>query len=299
MPELHLPPLTPKGGEVINVLVVYRTALLKDDACVLQVAVLLVELCKGGPERVRLADRLFCQPKQKVRRRTAAGGKAQPGCTTCTRTRLFSVHCLDCLGVGQDLLRRLPAKQLHALVPLVHVVRVLPQHHAAEQLRAPLREPLEAFQPARHKRGSVGSVTGLPLGLVVGWVSQGRGGNGLEAERLEGEPEVEVLPVILEQKVEAVVLGVGSLVLLCLRLVLHLGRDERLLKLSQGVKDHGEVTDGNDRRHPFLVDVPRLLEEAPADVVVRQGAPEPPDLSRPPHGFQGTRIPTLHRERER
>ena len=65
VPELHLSPLTPKGGEVVNVLVVHRTALLKDDARILQVAVLLVELCKGSPERVRLADRLFCQPKRR------------------------------------------------------------------------------------------------------------------------------------------------------------------------------------------------------------------------------------------
>ena len=246
-----------------------------------------------------------------MRRRSAADRKTPQGCTEGRGTYLFSVHSLDCLSVGQDLLRRLPAKELHALVPLVHVVRVLPQHHAAEQLRAPLREPLEAFQPARHKRGSRESVKGLFRGLEVGSAMGkaggkeggrewgGGGGGGGAAERLETEPEVEVLPVIFEQKVEAVVLGVGSLVLLGLRLVLHLGRDKRLLKLGQGVKDHGKVADSNDGRHPFLVDVPRLLKEPPADVVVRQRAPETPDLSKPTQDFQGNGSLTLRRERAR
>jgi hypothetical protein len=45
-----------------------------------------------------------------------------------------------------------PAKELHALVPLVHVVWVLPQHHTAQQLGPPLGQPLKPSQPAEGSR---------------------------------------------------------------------------------------------------------------------------------------------------
>ena len=44
----------------------------------------------------------------------------------------------------------LPAEELHALVPLVHVVRVLPQHDAAEQDGPPLHQVLQPRQPGPH-----------------------------------------------------------------------------------------------------------------------------------------------------
>ncbi len=62
---------------------------------------------------------------------------------------LFNVHSGDSLCVGEDLLVRLPIEQLDTLVPLVHIVWVLPQHHAAEKDGPPLHEMLQPRQPAQ------------------------------------------------------------------------------------------------------------------------------------------------------
>mmetsp|Transcript_8812 Transcript_8812/g.18856 ORF Transcript_8812/g.18856 Transcript_8812/m.18856 type:complete len:284 (-) Transcript_8812:727-1578(-) len=112
--QLHLHPLAPHLGQVVHVLVSHLARLVKDYARVGQVAVALIELGKCAPQRVRLAN------------------------------RLLNVHRLDGLGVREDLLGGLPLKQLDALVPLGHIVRVLPQHHTAQQLRAPRHQPLQA-----------------------------------------------------------------------------------------------------------------------------------------------------------
>ena len=51
------------------------------------------------------------------------------------------------LRVGKDLLGRVPLKQLDPLVPLGHVVGVLPEHDAVEQLRTAGDEELQALEP--------------------------------------------------------------------------------------------------------------------------------------------------------
>jgi len=61
---------------------------------------------------------------------------------------LFRVHHVDGTGVLFDLARRLPVKQLDPLVPLVHVVGVLPQHDAAQQLWPPLNQEVQPGKPA-------------------------------------------------------------------------------------------------------------------------------------------------------
>lgn len=45
--------------------------------------------------------------------------------------------------VAEDLLGGVGLENLGALVPLVHVVRVLPQHHAAQQLWSALHQMLK------------------------------------------------------------------------------------------------------------------------------------------------------------
>ena len=71
---------------------------------------------------------------------------------------LFNVHSGDSLCVGENLLVRLPVEQLDALVPLVHIVRVLPQHHAAEKDGPPLHKML---QPRQSAQGRSMTMTGL------------------------------------------------------------------------------------------------------------------------------------------
>ncbi len=60
---------------------------------------------------------------------------------------LVDIHGGDSLGVGEDLLVGVAVEQLDALVPLVHVVRVLTQHDAGQKLRPPLHQVLEPCQP--------------------------------------------------------------------------------------------------------------------------------------------------------
>lgn len=62
-------------------------------------------------------------------------------------THLVHVNCGDSLCVGEDLLVRLPIEELDPLVPLMDVVRVLPQHHTAQQDGPPLHQMLQPRQP--------------------------------------------------------------------------------------------------------------------------------------------------------
>jgi hypothetical protein len=58
--------------------------------------------------------------------------------------------------VAQDLLGGVGLEQLGPLVPLMHVVRVLPQHHAAQQLGPPLHQVFQPRQPATMHSGRSG-----------------------------------------------------------------------------------------------------------------------------------------------
>mmetsp|Transcript_10728 Transcript_10728/g.26437 ORF Transcript_10728/g.26437 Transcript_10728/m.26437 type:complete len:340 (-) Transcript_10728:841-1860(-) len=197
--QLHLGPLAPHLRQVIHVLVLDTDSLLKDDARVGHVAVALVELGKRAPQAVRLAQ------------------------------RLVNVHRLDRLCVREDLLGGVALKQLDALVPLRHVVRVLAQHHAGQQLGAARHEVLEPRQP-----------------------------------------QVNVVAVVLEQKVAPVTLLLLSRLVFVVAQRLHLGGEQRLLKLGERVKDEREVVHGDDAGHALLVHVARLLKHATPDVVVGQ-----------------------------
>ena len=46
------------------------------------------------------------------------------------------------LSVRENLLVRLPIEELDALVPLMHIVGILPQHHTAQQNGPPLHQML-------------------------------------------------------------------------------------------------------------------------------------------------------------
>ena len=52
----------------------------------------------------------------------------------------------DSLSVRENLLVRLPIEELDALVPLVHIVGILPQHHTAQQNGPPLHQMLQPRQ---------------------------------------------------------------------------------------------------------------------------------------------------------
>ena len=70
-------------------------------------------------------------------------------------SHLINIHSGDSLSVGQDLLVWLPIEELDALVPLVHIVWVLPQHDAAQQDGPPLHEVLQPRQPG-HAFAAIG-----------------------------------------------------------------------------------------------------------------------------------------------
>mmetsp|Transcript_9908 Transcript_9908/g.25487 ORF Transcript_9908/g.25487 Transcript_9908/m.25487 type:complete len:687 (-) Transcript_9908:185-2245(-) len=118
VPQLHLGPAHPDGGEVVNRLVRHRTRLAQDGARVAQVGViLLIEARKLEPERVRLARRLLRVDRLHGRR------------------------------VRVNHLGGAPREELRALEPLVDVVRVLAQEHRREKLGPPLHEPLQPCEP--------------------------------------------------------------------------------------------------------------------------------------------------------
>ena len=114
MAQLHLRPAHPHRGQVVDDLVRHEGGLAQDDACVLHVAVRLVEEREGEPQVLRLAQ------------------------------RLLRVDRLDRGGEGVDDLGGVRLEEMGALEPLVHVVRVLPQEHRGEQLAAACHEALEA-----------------------------------------------------------------------------------------------------------------------------------------------------------
>mmetsp|Transcript_50121 Transcript_50121/g.145341 ORF Transcript_50121/g.145341 Transcript_50121/m.145341 type:complete len:541 (+) Transcript_50121:926-2548(+) len=134
VPQLHLHPLAPDGGEVVDGAEAHVRRLLEDDPRVLQVVVGLVELGEGRPERPEPA------------------------------LGLLRVHGHDRLGEApDDPLGRLPVEP-HPLQPLVDVVGVLPQLHGGHELRPPAQEVLEA----RHEEvGLQGAARGRLAALEV------------------------------------------------------------------------------------------------------------------------------------
>ena len=166
VPQLHLSVLAPHAGQVVHVLEGHGSGLLKDDACIVKAVVLLVEAGKGCPQREGLADSLWrrvtvgCEknaqakqckgtlarvthPKQQssILQSFWMFGQCEiavlrASCSIRTFriqvTHLVRVHCCHRLGKHFNLSLGLAVEELDPLVPFMHVVRVLPQHDAAQ-----------------------------------------------------------------------------------------------------------------------------------------------------------------------
>lgn len=126
--EHHLGPLAPDRRDLVDALEVHLHGLLKDLARIVQVVVLLVKLRESDPEVREAAN------------------------------RLRRVHGHHRLRVALDHLLRVVAEELGPVLPLVHVVRVLPQQDGAQQQRPPLREVLHAREPHVHAQRALGPV---------------------------------------------------------------------------------------------------------------------------------------------